>query len=486
MVPAGIVAPLGGLLTDRYPRRDIVLGGLVSRTAVLVAIGLAVAASGPFVLVLILAALFTSAAATHKPAQAALLPALAETPQQLAACNVVSNGLDNAAFLIGALLSGGLIAAAGVRDVFFVTGALFALAAIPTALIGRDPVPEFRQGDELDLRHEVVEGFRAVAGDRSLRLIVGLRGISTLVEGAIDGLVVVVAIRLLGLGGSGVGWLNACWGFGGLVGGAGALNLLGRGRLAGGLAGGCLLVGVPLMLIGAVASLVVTPAMLILLGLGYALVEVAATSLLQRLTSNDLLGRVFAVTETSYWITTGLGAVLAPVVIHLLGVKGALIAVGAALPLVALWRWYPLSRLEAGVPVPVGPFNAIRKLSMFSPLPLAMIENVSRLLDEISVPAGTTVIHEGDHGDRFYVVVEGLLDVTCERGAFPSVGAGEFFGEIALLHDVPRTATVTARDDSVLLALDRESFLLAVAGHAYSTRSVGRVAAERLARVPVA
>jgi hypothetical protein len=480
------MAPLGGLLTDRYPRRDIVLGGLGSRAAILVAIGVAVAASAPFVLVLVLAALFTSVAATHKPAQAALLPALAETPQQLAASNVVSNGLDSAAFLVGALLSGGLIAAAGVRDVFFVTGALFALAAIPTALISRDPVPEFRRRDELDLRHELVEGFRAVARDRSLRLIVGLRGVSTLIEGAIDVLVVVVAIQLLRLGGSGVGWLNACWGFGGLVGGAGALSLLGRGRLAGGLAVGSLLVGIPLMIVGVVASLIVTPAMLILLGLGYALVEVAATSLLQRLTSNDLLGRVFAVTETSYWITTGLGAVLAPVVIHLLGVRGALIATGAGLPLVALSRWYPLSRLEAGAPVPVGPFNAIRKLSMFSPLPLAMLENVSRQLDEISVPAGTTVIHEGDHGDRFYVVVEGVLDVTCDRGAYPPVGAGEFFGEIALLDDVPRTATVTARDDSVLYALDRESFLLAVAGHSYSRRSVRRVATERLARVPVA
>lgn len=487
MLPAGIMAPLGGVLTDRYSRRDIVLGGFLARAAILAAIGIAVAASGPFALVLVLAALFTSVAATHKPAQAALLPALAETPQQLAASNVVSNGLDNAAFLLGALLSGGLIAAASIRDVFFITAALFGLAAIPTALIARDPVPEFRKGDgELDLGHEAKEGFRTVAGDRSLRLIVGLRSVSTLVEGAIDVLIVVVAIELLGLGGSGVGWLNACWGFGGLIGGAGALSLLGRGRLAGGLAGGCLLVGIPLMVVGAVASIVVTPAMLILLGLGYALIEVAAISLLQRLTSGDLLGRVFAVTETSYWITTGLGAALAPVVIHLLGIRGALLAIGACLPLLALLRWYPLSRLEAGVPVPVGPFNAIRNLSMFSPLPLATIENLSRQLDEISVPAGTTVIHEGDHGDRFYVVVNGVLDVTCKRGAYPPVGVGDFFGEIALLDDVPRTATVTARTDSALLALDRETFLVAVAGHRYSSRSVRRIASERLARVPVA
>jgi CRP-like cAMP-binding protein len=119
-------------------------------------------------------------------------------------------------------------------------------------------------------------------------------------------------------------------------------------------------------------------------------------------------------------------------------------------------------------------------------MPLATIENVSRLVAAVHVHPGESVIREGEYGDRFYVVVEGELDVTCERGAYPAVSAGDVFGEIALLQDVPRTATVTARDECLLYALDRESFLCAVSSHVSATNAARRVASERLARAPVA
>jgi MFS family permease len=487
MVPAGLAAPFAGVLADRHSRRDVLVGACVARALLLAGIGVAALASAPFVIVLVLAAFFTMAATAHKPAQAALLPSLAETPRQLAASNAVWSGLDNAAFLAGALLSGGLIAAVGAHRVFLLTGAVFAAAALPIAGIGRDPVPEYRATDDgLHAVRDAIQGFREVGTDRGLRLIVGLLSISTIVEGAVDVLVVLLAIRVLGLGGAGVGWLNACWGFGGVVGGAMALSLLRRGRLAAGLATGSLMVGIPLILIAASASITVAPALLIVLGLGYALIEVAGLSLLQRLTSNDLLGRAFAVVECSYWITTGVGAILAPGIVHLLGVRGALVFVGACLPVLVALRWVPLARFEAGAAVPEGPFRALRTVSLFEPLSLATIENVSRRVDEIVVPAGQAVIREGDLGDRFYVVAQGLLDVSCERGAFPAIGTGDFFGEIALLQDIPRTATVTARHNCILYALDRESFLSAVSSHAFSARTARDVAFERLARVPVA
>jgi Major Facilitator Superfamily/Cyclic nucleotide-binding domain len=485
MVPAGLAAPFAGVLADRHVRRDVLLGTCLARALSLSAISAAVALSAPFGLVLFLAALFTIAATAHRPAQAALLPSLAQTPAQLTASNAVWSGLDNAAFLVGALLSGGLIATVGMSRVFLLTAVLFALAALPIAGITRDPVPDFRASDDgVHPVRDAIEGYREVSADRGLRLIVGVLSISTVVEGAVDVLVVLLAIDVLGLGGSGVGWLNACWGLGGLVGGALALRRLGRGTLAGGLTLGSLLVGLPLVLIGVIASTAVSVTMLLLLGVGYALIEVAGLSLLQRLPSNDLLGRAFAVVESSYWLTTGIGAMLAPVIVHLLGARGALICVGVLLPTLVVVRWAALAGLEAGVVVPERPFKALRAISLFAPLSLATIENVSRKVDEVQVTAGETVIREGDYGERFYVVAEGLLDVRSEHGAYPSVGAGDYFGEIALLHDVPRTATVTARDDSLLYALDRESFLSAIFAHAATGRTAHHVAAERLARVP--
>jgi MFS family permease len=487
MIPAGLAAPLAGVLVDRHSRRDMLLGSIIARALILTGIGAAVAASAPLVVVLGLGALFTIVATAHRPAQAALLPGLVETPHQLAASNAVWSAIDSGAFLAGALLSGGLIATTSMATAFLVTAGLFALAAFPTARIDRDPVPEYRVSDE-QMRPiaDAVDGFREVARDRRLRLVVGVLAISTVVEGAIDVLVVLVAIDMLGLGGAGVGWLNACWGLGGLIGSGAALVLLRRGRLTAGLSTGGLLVGIPLMLIGLAESASVALPMLVLLGIGYALIEVAGLSLLQRLPSNDVLGRAFAVVESSYWISTGLGAILAPLIVNLVGLRDALLLVGACLPLLVGLRWRPLALLEAGIAVPERPFKALRAVAMFGPLPLATIENVSRRVDTIEVHAGETVIREGDYGDRFYVVAEGLLDVSCERGVFPPVGIGDSFGEIALLQDVRRTATVTARNDCLLYALDRESFLCAVSSHTSAASAARAVASTRLARVPVA
>ena len=196
-------------------------------------IAAAAAASAPTAVVLVLAAVFTICATAHKPAQAALLPSLADTPRQLAASNAVWSGVDNGAFLGGALIGGVLIAIASVPTAFAVTAALFAFAALPLARIARDPVPAVprrRADGARGVLDSTGQGFREVLGEKRLRLVVGFLAVSTLVEGAVDVLVVVVAIELLDLGGAGVGWLNSCWGLGGLVGGLAALVLLRRGH----------------------------------------------------------------------------------------------------------------------------------------------------------------------------------------------------------------------------------------------------------------
>ena len=145
-----------------------------------------------------------------------------------------------------------------------------------------------------------------------------------------------------------------------------------------------------------------------------------------------------------------------------------MVAVGCCLPLVAALRWASLARFEAGAAIPEHAFALLRRVPMFAPLAIGTLENLSLRLVEMDVPAGEAVVREGEPGDRVYLVDQGDFDVTCSRGAFPSIGEGEVFGEIALLRDVPRTATVSARTDAVVFALDRESFLSAVSGHRFS------------------
>ena len=394
--------------------------------------------------------------------------------------------MDSAGFLVGSLLAGVLVAATSIQTAFLVTAGIFALAAWPLARMPRDAVPDHRGGtDEEGPLEELASGFRTVAADPSLRLLVGVLGVSTLVEGATDVLVVLVAIELLDLGGAGVGWLNSAWGVGGLVGGAAAISLLGRGRLAAGLAGGCLLVGVPLLIVAALPEVAVAVAMLGILGIGYSLIETAGLTLLQRLTSDDVLGRAFAVVESSYWLTTGIGAMIAPALVGLFGIRGALVALGLCLPCsprCAGPAW-PASRraprCRSGHSSCCARCRCSRRCR-------SARWRTSLRLTEIEVAAGHEVIREGEPGERFYVIAEGDFDVTCARGAFPSLRDGDVFGEIALLRDVPRTATVTARTDGLLYALDREAFLSAVGGHRFSARTAGSMADERAEQVPIA
>ena len=349
MAPAGLAAPLTGLAADRYPRRDVLLAAVLARTLLLGAAALVVALDGPFPLLLVLATLFTVAATAHKPAQAALLPRLAPDRSHQAAANALWTGIDNGAFVLGAIAGGLLVAGFGAAAAFAASGFAFAAAALALARIARDPGMSAMStpGGHTPVR-DALEGLRVVARDRRLRLLVGVLSVSTLVEGMVDVLVVVTALSLVDLGAAGAGWLNAAWGIGGITGGVLALRLLARGRLGLSLPAGGMLIGVPLLILANVPGAALALVLLLGVGVGYALVESAGITLLQRLTHDSARARAFAVVESSYWLTTGAGAMLAPALIALAGVRGALALVGAVLPLLMLSRWAALSRLAPG------------------------------------------------------------------------------------------------------------------------------------------
>jgi MFS family permease len=478
MLPAGLAAPLAGMLADRHSRRDVLVVTCAGRAVALAAIAGAIAAGAPLAVVLVLAAVVTVLQTAHRPAQAALLPLLARAPRELAAANAVWSGLDNAGFLVGALLGGALIAAAGTAALFSVTAALLLAAVAALARIERDRVPAHRA--EMTGLGEIAGGLRAVRSDRALAFVVGVLAATTLVVGMVDVLVVVAALTLLDLGDAGVGWLNGAWGAGGLAGGVAALMLLHRGRLSAGLAGGAVLAGMSLLVLaalpGAAAGLVLFAAF----GAGYALIEIAGLTLAQRLASDELLARAFGVMESVYWITTGIGAILAPVLIAWLGVRGALAVAGGCLVVPVAAGAGALARIEDRRPVPERGFELLRGVSFLAPVPLATLENLALRLAPVSVAAGEDAVREGEPGERFYVIDSGVLDVHAGGRALGRLGPGDCFGEIALLHDVPRTATVTAAAPAQLQSLGREEFLAAVTGQPRAAQAAKRFAAHRM------
>jgi CRP-like cAMP-binding protein len=174
------------------------------------------------------------------------------------------------------------------------------------------------------------------------------------------------------------------------------------------------------------------------------------------------------------------GSLLAPLLVWLGGASLAFVCVGAILPLVAVAAGRRLLDIDRRATVPVVEIALLRSMPLFASLPPPTLESLARALEPVSMPAGVHVIREGDEGDRFYVIADGEVEIVRDGQVVATRHRGEGFGEIALIYDVPRTATVTARRDTQLYSLEREAFLLAVTGSATAQRAAHDLAEARL------
>jgi MFS family permease len=479
VLPSVVAAPFGAVLGDRYPRERVMVGINLARSATIAAAAGAAFAGAPAGIVYALGSLMGLLQSTFRPTQAALLPQLARTPEELTAANLVLTTIEGVGIFIGPAAGGLLLAATGTDVVFASTAGVFLVSAF--LLVG---VRGTRAATTTVVRsrflREALAGYGTVARDARLRLVIGLYGAQTLVAGALNVLIVVASLELLDLGKAGIGYLNSAVGIGGLAGGLGALALIGRKRLASDFGAGLVLLGLPIALIGVFPHTAVALVLLGVVGVGTTIVDVTGVTLLQREAPDEVLTRVMGVVQSVFVGTLGLGAVLAPLLISALDVRGALISTGVVLPVLAVLAWRPLRQVDAHIAAPPRDLELLREIPIFRPLPPAAIEELASHVVPVNVRAGDVIVRQGEAGDRFYVVARGEVEVEVDGRAGGVLGAGDHFGEIALLRDVPRTATVRARTDAELLALDRDEFITAVTGNAESARAAHAVAAARL------
>jgi MFS family permease len=479
VLPAFIAAPFAGVLGDRY-RRDLLLVILsFIRAGFMAATAAVLFAGGPTWLVYALSAGVALMASTVRPMQSALLPQLAKTPEELTAANLVLTTVESSGIFLGPAIGGLLLAGTNAQTVFAAAAAAFVVASL--LLVGLDAGEQPERRAEGGFFGEFFGGFRAIAGDRNLALIVTLYGIQTLVAGALNVLIVVASLELLDLGESGVGFLNSAVGIGGLLGALAAFALIGRQRLASDFALGLVLWGIPIALIGIFPQPPVALILLAVVGIGNTVVDVAALTLLQRVVPDEVLTRVFGVVQSVFIGTVGLGAILAPLAIAAVGIRWALIITGTLLPLSAGLTWRRIKALDADVIAPTRELELLHSIPIFKPLPAPALDQLASSLVPVTATAGTEVIRQGDHGDRFYILTSGEVEVVSEGQDASTLGPGDYFGEIALLRDVPRTATVRAKTELQLYALERDEFLSAVTGHPASAEAADAVVANRLA-----
>ena len=475
---AGLVAPWIALYVDRRSRKRVMVTCDLIRAGLVAGMGAVVAANGPSLAVFGLAVVCSIVSTAFQPAQGALLPALVSTPDELTAANVVMSTVSSVGMFAGPALGGVVLALSGPSAVFALTAATFGWSALCLLRVPRDVAPI---SDETEaIVPAMLAGFRAIATEPGLRLVVGLTGAQTLVAGAGEVLLVVVALRLIHAGNSGVGWLNAAFGVGCLLGVPAVATLAGRKRLAGDFGIGIILWGLPFALVPLWPSLGFVVVLFAVSGIGNTLVDVAGITLLQRTADDQVLGRVFGVLESLVLLTLGLGALVTPAVVSAIGMRGALVVTGLLLPALLVPFWSGLKRVDASAHLPTGALDAIRRVPFFAALPAPVLERLARGAALIETPASTTVFAQGDAGDRFYAIESGEAAVEIDAEETTRLGAGDFFGEIALLRDVPRTATVRAVSALRLYAIARDDFIAAVTGHAPSLEAADSVVRARM------
>ncbi|HET9675396.1 MAG TPA: MFS transporter [Gaiellaceae bacterium] len=479
LLPAALVAPFAASLGDRFRRERFLVGVALVGSAALAGSAAAYYAGKNAVLVFVLAGLVGLASTLVRPALQALLPSLARTPQELIAANSATSTVEGLGTLVGPLAAGVLVSLADVGLVFAVGSVAFAAAAVLFARVrveGRmHAVPASPVRGAL---RSVFSGFETALRERRPRLVIGLVFAQAFVRGCLNVLIVVTVFEVLDADPGAVGYLTAALGVGGLIGAFGSLAVV-RHRLAVPFGLALVFWGLPIALVAPRPDLALALVLLAIVGAANSVEDVALFTLIQRIVPDEVLTRVLAVVWAVAMGAVALGSVAAPALVEAAGPRRALVVVGAILPLLTLLSWRGLVEIDKTVAAPTAELALVDAVPMFAPLSIAAKEYMARRLVSVPVSAGDVVIRAGDPGDRFYIVADGDFDVLAD-GADRKMVGGDYFGEIALLRDVPRTATIRAVVDGQLYALERADFLAAVTSHSAARVAGEAVVEERL------
>ena len=489
-----LLGPFTSLLADRFDRKRVMVVADLARVVFVLAAAILIWRDGPLLAVYALAVCTSVAGTAFRPAQAALMPSLANHPGELTAANVTSSTIESVGFFAGPAIGGLLIAVSGVSVVFlfnaltFVWSAALVLAVHPAPDAEPQPDPGVAEVPEPAASKSaarqnpfagVGDGYREIFRNRDIRLLVGLYCAQTVVAGASLVFTVAIALDLLDMGPGGVGLIDSAVGVGGIIGGFVALMLSQRGKLARDFGLGVILWAAPLLLIAAWPTLPSALIAMALIGLANSVVDVNAYTILQRMVPDVVMGRVFGAMESAIVGSMGLGALLMPLLIHTIGLRSGLVVIGVGVLFAVLLGVGGLQRIDRVALAPEG-LELLRRVAILGVLQENVLERLARSSRTVAVPSGQAVFSEGDGGDLFYVIESGTVDVTI-RGAFVrTLSVGDSFGEIALLRDMPRTATVTTTSDLVARAIHRDKFLPAVTGHGDAADAADQVVSSLL------
>jgi MFS family permease len=465
LAPAALAATWVGSIADRFGQVPTLGVGLGLQAAALGVVAALVESDAPHLAIYGAAILAAIAMVVARPTIATLVPRVVRSPRELTAVNAVIGWADGAACLVGPVITAVAIGVAGLGAPF-VAFAVIGLVGSGAAFgLGSKVAPTV---DEDGPRPSFVAALSAATRSRGSRSALVMLAAHAFVIGALDLLFVVVALDVLDGPAADAGWMSVAFGVGALLGGVTSVLLVARRELWPAIVGSSLLMAVALAALGVGDTPWSTALVFGAVGIGAGLLLVATRTLLQRVAELRVLCHTFAVAEAAEMAMLLAGALVVPLLVSWLSAQwaGAGVAVVMLVALAATGRGLVASERSAGAPL--DRIDLLRHVPVFGLLSRPALETVARYAWPRHIEAGEVVITEGDVGEEFYVIESGEMSVRVTGREVNTLVRGLGFGELALLHDIPRTATVVALTDADLLCIDRETFLVAVGGSGLS------------------
>ena len=479
LVPAIVLIPIAAGIGDRMPRsRALALTHLTTATASALT-GLMLLTHAPFWAMLIVATTLNVVVGVARPMHFAMLPLLAQRPGDVVSANALSSSLDGVSLFVGYLVAGVLTDYLGDWTVLLLCAGLMVIAAL---LVHSLRTAAAHVTDEVPERIlEAVAGLIALRRNAGAITLLLLTVAMSVVEGANDTLTVTFNDQVLGLTESGAGLLAGAYGIGLAIGGVAIAGLARRRMLAPVVLGGALVMGLAQASVALLGTLGPTVALLIVIGVGVSMIIVSARTLLQRSTDDAVLSRVMGVQEGVELLGLTFGAIVGPVLVGLIGPSRAFLPLGALVAAFGLMTYATIRGLDTRTVPREKEIALLRQVPFLRALQPFELERLARRATWVNVHAGERVVTQGEVGDSFYVVDSGELTVTVDGVVrWHRMVSGDGFGEIALICEVPRTATVTASTRARLLRVSAEDFLSTVVPNARGARLARTLAEARL------
>lgn len=481
LLPCVVLSPVLSTFTDRYQPGKVLVAGFLAQALSMGLLAAALILHAPPEVVYAFAILAAPTYNLTRPTMNVVLPLAVHTPDELTAANAAMGWIENVGVVAGPLTASAVLVAGGPGLAIGVFAALMLLSSWIAWPLAKSLPPAEVQPEGASPLRDTADALRLLAREPGTAALVVVLASQNLFYGAMDVLFVVLAISWLGIGNSFVGVLTAAFGVGGLIAVVVTLGLVGRRRIAPALIAATAVMGVSIALIAVWPNAALTVVMLVIANIGRSLFDVSGRTLLQRTGSPEVLGRVFGMLEGLDMLALALGSILVSGLVRLGGNEAAILGVAAIMPIVTFLLLPLILGADARATVPVVQIGLLRAMPLFRPLPPPELEDVARAMEPLTADAGDVLIREGDPGDLFYLVADGEVTVSTEAGFTTDLTRGEGFGEIALLNDTPRTATVAAKTDVSLYSLSADDFLAAVTGMPDVHRAARGLAAERLA-----